>query len=165
MTCACEVTVRHKRTRISQVFPIFVVHDPQTAFFIAENQVQSNIPCYQSSNMASNSHKRQERPHAQVTTPPNGPNHGCSPKHAGNHKQPMVTKIRELLSDMRGNPGLPSDSHAARSFEVQLESLMTATPDEKSSDTAVNTSNLQLVTTRAAPNTPCHNDSEPVTIR
>jgi hypothetical protein len=66
---------------------------------------------------------------------------------------------------MKGNPGLPSDPQMAHSFEVQLERLMTATPDEKSSDIAANTSKLQLVTMRTPPNTPCHNGSELVTIR
>jgi hypothetical protein len=42
---------------------------------------------------------------------------------------------------------------------------MMATRDEKSSDTAVDTSNLQRVATRTPPNAPCHNGSEPVTIR
>jgi hypothetical protein len=87
--------------------------------------------------MASNSRKRQEHPHAHVATLPDSPSRGCSPKHAEKHNQPIVDKIRQLLSDMKGDPGLPSDSQTARSFEVQLEHLMTATRNEKSSDTAV----------------------------
>jgi hypothetical protein len=115
--------------------------------------------------MASNSQKRQEHPHAQGATLPDSPSRGCSPKHAEKHNQPIVDKIRQLLSDMKGDPSSPSDSQTARSFEVQLERLMTTTSDEKSSDTAVNTSKLQMEATRTPPNTPCHNGSEPVTIR
>ena len=115
--------------------------------------------------MASNSQKRQEYPYAQVAKPLDNPSRECPPKHAEKHNQPIVERIRQLLCDMKGDPGLPSDSQTARSFEVQVESLVTTTPDEKSSDTAVNTSKLQVVTTRTPPNTACHNGSEPLTIR
>ncbi|KAI7970336.1 hypothetical protein EIK77_002433 [Talaromyces pinophilus] len=114
--------------------------------------------------MASNFPKRQDHPHAQVTTPSHRATHGCSPKHAEKHNQPIVERIRQLLCDMKGDPGLPSDSQTARSFEVQLDRLVRIARDEKSSDTADDASKLQLVATRTPPNTPCHDDSEPVTI-
>ncbi|KAI7977483.1 hypothetical protein EIK77_000316 [Talaromyces pinophilus] len=114
--------------------------------------------------MASNFQKRQDHLHAQVTTPSDRPTHGCSPKHAEKHNQPIVERIRQLLCDMKGDPGLPSDTQTARSFEVQLDRLVRVARDEKSSDTADDISKLQLVATRTPPNTPCHDGSEPVTI-
>ncbi|KAI7970984.1 hypothetical protein EIK77_005252 [Talaromyces pinophilus] len=113
--------------------------------------------------MASNFQKRQNHPHAQVTTPSDRATHGCSPKHAEKHNQPIVERIRQLLCDMKGDPGLPSNSQTARSFDVQLDHLVRIARDEKSSDT--DTSKLQLVATRTPPNTPCHDGSEPVTTR
>lgn len=114
--------------------------------------------------MASNSEKCQEHPHAQVATPPDSPSGGSSPKHARKHNQSIVQKIHQLLSDMKGDPGSPSDSQTAPSFEVQLERLMAVTRDGKPSGTAVDAPKPQLAVTRTPPNTPCQYGSEPVTV-